>query len=311
MNTTAIIENRIKLDLILPNPEQPRKVFEEGELLNLAASIREHDVISPIVVEQAGDSYILHDGERRVRAARLAGLQDIPAVVVPPLDGTGIQDRLTRAVVANVQRADMNPVEEAHAYQRMRDEFGWTPAKIARRTGVYPSRIYNLLFLVKLEMEIQQLIAAGKFGHEANMIRALLEIPDSRARVSLVKGLAIRKTTVKGCILAAKRLTEILNSKKSFREHSPAMAMAGRLSKMEPDQEPRRWNAMMELGSVPPWGMLSKVAFDTCEECELKSMASSAICGRCQLVDMLRKLMVASSGALRAASSSTLRVESK
>jgi ParB family chromosome partitioning protein len=293
METTVTVENRIPLDRILPNPEQPRKTFDEGELLNLAASIREHGVIQPVTIEQAGDSYILQDGERRVRAARLAGLADIPALVLPPLNGSGTQDRLTRAVVVNVQRADMNPIEESHAYQRMRDEFGWNVNKIARRTGVYPKRIYDLLELGKLEPEIQQLIATRKFGHDANMIRAMLEIPDGQARISLVKGLAARKTTNKGCILAAKRLTEVLNSKAVIREHCPATAMAGKLAGMDPDQEPRRWNAVMQLGSVPPWGMVTKTAFDTCEECELKSMASQAVCGRCPLVDMLRRLMMA------------------
>lgn len=276
-------DNRIPLERVLPNPEQPRKAFDERELLQLKASILEHDVITPIIVEQAGENYILHDGERRVRAARLAGLQDIPAVVVPPLNGSGTQERLTRAVVANVQRANMNPIEESRAYQRMRDEFGWGTNEIARRTGAYPSKIHNLLLLGKLEAEIQQLIAAGKFHHDVRMVQALLEIPDGPARVNLVKGLASRKTTIKGCTAAAKRLTEVLNSRVTIREHNPAMATAGRLSRMDPDQEPRRWNAMMQLGSVPPWGMLGKAAFDSCEDCELKS--------RCQLVDLLRRLM--------------------
>lgn len=292
MYVTAIIENRIPLDRILPNPEQPRKTIDEGELLNLAASIKENDVIQPITVEQAGKNYILHDGERRVRAARLAGLTDIPATVVVPLNGTGSQARLTRAVVANVQRTDMNPVEESQAYRRMRDEFGWNVNEIARRTGSYPKRIYDLLLLVKLEDEIQQLIIAKKFGHDARMVKAMLDIPDSRARVNLAQGLAVRGTTVKGCILAAQRLTEVLKSKERLNKN-PAKAMAHKLTGTEPEQEPKRWNAMMELGSVPSWGMVGKTAFDTCEECELKSMASTAICGRCALVDMLRRLMEA------------------
>jgi len=284
---------RILLNLIFPNPEQPRKAFDQSELEELAASIREHDVIVPVVVEEAGMNYILHDGERRIRAAKLAGLVDIPVSIVPPLNGTSKQDRLTRAVVANVQRADMNPIEEAKAYQRMRDEFGWNANEISRRTGVYQVKIYNMLNLTRLEPEIQQLIADGKLGHDHNMVRAFLEIPGSKERVSLVLGLASRGTTVKGCILAAKRLKEVLESEIYIRDKCPAMKLASQNADVALDHEPTRWSAMQELGTVPPWGMVSKIASDTCNACELKDMASSAVCGRCQLVDMLRRLMEA------------------
>lgn len=285
--------NTIAIDLILPNPEQPRTVFDEGELFNLAQSIREQGVLLPIVVEEAGENYILIDGERRVRAARIAGLTEIPASIVPPLNGTSVQDRLTRAVVANVQRADLDPMEEARAYGRMRDEFGWSTAEISRRTGAYPKRIADELILLKLEPEIQDMVARKKIGHDVNMIRAFLDIPESQARISLVQGLALRKVTVKGSIESARRLTEVLNSKESFMEQSPGLAMAKKGIKVDPAQGPRRWNAMMQLGSVPPWGMVSKLAFDVCEECELKPQACPAVCGRCQMVDLLRKLLEA------------------
>lgn len=102
----------IPVDRIYPNPMQPRKIFDEAELHELADSIREHGVIEPIVVELCGRDFILHDGERRLRAARLASLKKIPAIVHPPLNGTGPRERLERALVANVQRSEMHPIEE-------------------------------------------------------------------------------------------------------------------------------------------------------------------------------------------------------
>src|SRR6185369_7089197 len=109
MNKTQIKQpyQQIHISRVVPNPEQPRKTFDQAELDGLADSIREHGVIQPIVVESCADDYILHDGERRLRAAKLAGLKKIPAIVHPPLNGTGPQERLERALVANVQRVEM------------------------------------------------------------------------------------------------------------------------------------------------------------------------------------------------------------
>jgi hypothetical protein len=217
-------------------------------------------------------------------------------VVHPPLDGGGTQTRLLRALVANVQREDVNPIEEGQVYRRMRDEFGWNVNEIHRRTGVERVRIDNLLLLTKLEPEIQELIASGRYPKDANLVRAVLRIPDREAAVAMVQGQSGRGTTLKGCILAAKRLAEILESGTPVQEavRVPSMTYARERAGLPAgEEEPRRWNAMVELGVVPPWGMLSRGAFDTCAECELRNMASHAVCGRCQLVDMLRRLMEA------------------
>ena len=152
----------IQVDLILPNPEQPRVDFDRKELEGLASSIREHGIIQPLVVEEAENgSYILHDGERRLRAAKMAGLKTVPAHVVPALNGSGGRERLTRALVANIQRSDLNPVEEARAYQRMIDELGMNVMQISRTVGVSQLRIKARLEILKLESSIQNMIITG------------------------------------------------------------------------------------------------------------------------------------------------------
>jgi ParB/RepB/Spo0J family partition protein len=283
---------RIPLDRILPNPEQPRKDFDPLALESLAASIREHDVLVPIVVEACQGGYILQDGERRLRAAKMAGLSDIPAVIHPPLEGDAPQARLVRALVVNVQRSDLNPIEEGQAYRRMQETFGWSVNEIGRQTGLDRVRIDNLILLTRLEPEIRTLIAAGKYYKDPTLARAILKLPDRDAAVRLVRRQSRKGATLKACLLGVKRLAETLMQDDPLTGDVPSLAVARRKAGLADDnEEPPRWQAMRELGVVPPWGMLAKTALDTCSECELRSMASHAVCGRCQLVDMLRRLM--------------------
>ena len=134
MNKLALVN----VGQIYPNPEQPRKDFDLAELESLAESIRSHGILVPVKLEAAGDAFILHDGERRLRAARMAGLTQIPAEIQPGLNGNGPQTRLLQAVIINIQRADMNPVEEGQSYRRMRDEFGQSgePSELIEHYGM-------------------------------------------------------------------------------------------------------------------------------------------------------------------------------
>lgn len=152
MSTGMLIE----VDRIDPNPEQPRKTFDQAALESLAQSIKENGVIQPITVEMSpdGQRYILHDGERRWRAAKLAGLQEIPAYITG--DQVSVRDRLTRAVVANVQREDLSPLEVAHAYQQLHD-LGLTDQQIADKVGRSRSSITNARRLLDLPAEAQEL----------------------------------------------------------------------------------------------------------------------------------------------------------
>jgi ParB family chromosome partitioning protein len=161
---------------IVPNTRQPRTVFDLDALEDLAASIREYGILQPIIVRHLGDGeYELIAGERRLRASKLAGLQEVPVVVRP----ASAQASLEIALVENVQRADISPMECAFAYRRLADEFGMGQEQIADRVGKSRVTIANTLRLLKLPLEIQDALQEGSLseGHA----RALL-MSDSPAR---------------------------------------------------------------------------------------------------------------------------------
>ncbi len=160
----------VPIDSIQPNPYQPRKAFDAGSLAELSASIRASGVIQPVVVKRYGHSYQLIAGERRWRAAKLAGLVKIPAVLREATDGEGLEI----ALVENLLREDLNPLEEAEAYQKLLAEFDWTQEELAHRVGRDRSSIANCLRLLKLPEQIQDDLRAGRLtmGHA----RALLSL---------------------------------------------------------------------------------------------------------------------------------------
>ncbi|HVR42958.1 MAG TPA: ParB/RepB/Spo0J family partition protein [Thermoanaerobaculia bacterium] len=188
----AVLE--LDLERIDPNPLQPRKHFDESLLGELAASIREHGVVQPVLVARRGDRYQLIAGERRFRAARAAGLRTIPAVV---RDGARRGDALQIALIENIQRADLNPIEEALAFKQLHDEFGLTQEEIARSVGRERSTIANALRLLKLPEPVRQLVADGSLsmGHA----RALLAVHERKRLEQLAErvvrnDLSVRQT---------------------------------------------------------------------------------------------------------------------
>jgi ParB family chromosome partitioning protein len=166
----------VPLDLISPNPYQPRRSFDETSIEELARSVREHGIVQPLVVTRAGDRYKLIAGERRFRAAQRAGLRTVP-VIVKELVQEG--DALQLALIENIQREDLNPIEEASAYHQLHSEFGLTQEEISRRVGKERSTVANFLRLLKLPESVKKLVASGRLsmGHA----RALLAV-DSRSR---------------------------------------------------------------------------------------------------------------------------------
>jgi ParB family chromosome partitioning protein len=181
----------VPLSRIRPNPLQPRRRFDEGELEALAASIAEHGVLLPILVTQTLDGYQLVAGERRFRAAQLAGLERIPVVIRQVAD----RDQLELALVENLQREDLNPIEEASAFRQLIDEFGMTQEDVAARVGRARSTIANTLRLLDLDPRIQELVVDGRLseGHA----RALGGLPgDQQAHVADIvveRGLSTRE----------------------------------------------------------------------------------------------------------------------
>src|SRR5687768_10887575 len=140
----------LAIDQIEPNPNQPRKTFETDKLEELTASIRSSGVIQPIIVRPVGDRYQLVAGERRWRAARQAGLERIPAIVREATDA----ESLELALVENLLREDLNPMEEAEAYRHLLSQFGWTQEQLAQRIGRDRTSIANVLRLLRLPDEI-------------------------------------------------------------------------------------------------------------------------------------------------------------
>ena len=169
----------LPVDAIQPNPNQPRKSFSSQPLDELAASIRASGVIQPVVVRRVGQGYQLVVGERRWRAARQAGLEKIPAVVRDTTDA----ESLEIALVENLLREDLNPIEEAEAYQKLLTEFGWTQEDLAGRVGRDRSSIANALRLLRLPETIQRDLREGRLtmGHA----RALLALTTEAEQLKL------------------------------------------------------------------------------------------------------------------------------
>jgi ParB family transcriptional regulator, chromosome partitioning protein len=177
---------------IKPNPFQPREDFDQQSIDELAQSIKEKGVIQPLLVRRKGDNYELIAGERRLRAANSLGLKEIPIIVRDVSD----QDSLELALIENIQREGLNPIEEAHAYQHLVDKFQVTQEKISEVLGKARTTITNTLRLLKLPHEIQQEMKKGRisFAHG----RTLLEIEDSNqqrrlAQDIITKGLSVRE----------------------------------------------------------------------------------------------------------------------
>ncbi len=184
---------QVEIDSISPNPRQPRERADPESLAELAESIRQHGVLQPLIVTRRQGGYTLVAGERRWRAARLAGLRTVPAL----LKETTPREQLELALVENLQRQDLNALEAASAYQQLIDEHGLTQEEVAARVGKHRSSVANTLRLIRLPSEVRQALAAGELseGHA----RALLICPDAAQQRALLErirsaGLSVRQT---------------------------------------------------------------------------------------------------------------------
>jgi ParB family chromosome partitioning protein len=182
----------LPIELVLPNSRQPRTVFDEDALAELVFSIREIGLLQPVVVRRSGDgTYELVAGERRLRASREAGLTAIPAIIRDTDDDAMLRD----ALLENLHRADLNPLEEAAAYQQLLSDFGCTQEELARRIGRSRPQVSNTLRLLKLPPDVQRRVAAGVLS--AGHARALLSLDDQPAMEALAtrivaEGLSVR-----------------------------------------------------------------------------------------------------------------------
>lgn len=183
--------NELDIDMIEPNRKQPRKHFDAAALEELAESLKIYGMIQPVVVKKNADYYELIAGERRWRAAKIAGLQKIPVIIRDWAEGEAFE----AALVENLQREDLNPIEESESYQRLQEEFGLSQEKIAERVGKSRSAIANSLRLLQLDPRVRNFVTENKLsgGHA----RTLLGIQDGDAQFELAEqvledGLSVR-----------------------------------------------------------------------------------------------------------------------
>jgi ParB family chromosome partitioning protein len=171
----------IPIDSVAPNPVQPRTVFRPDRLEELAASIRANGIIQPLIVRRVGGAYQIIAGERRWRAAKLAGLTEVPVIVQDVADPR----MLELALIENIQREDLNPIETAHAYDRLARELGLSQEEVGRRTGKDRSSIANTIRLLRLPQEVQLLLAENRLF--AGQAKALLGLDSTEEQIRLAE----------------------------------------------------------------------------------------------------------------------------
>lgn len=185
--------SEIDMTFIVPNPHQPRTDFDSAKLQELADSIKEHGIIQPITVSKSGNQYEIIAGERRFQAAKLAGLRKIPAIMREASE----QQKLELAIIENIQRHDLNPIEEANSYKKLMDDFDMSQEEVALKIAKSRSAVANKLRLLNLPIEIQKALMGGKIteGH-AKAILALENPEKQRALFELIlkNSLTVRQT---------------------------------------------------------------------------------------------------------------------
>lgn len=211
------------IDKIEPNPEQPRKHFDENRLQHLAESIAEKGIIQPLLVSRAkGNRFRLIAGERRLRAARMAGLEEVPVVVMdPPTQGNNLE----LALIENIQRHDLNPIEEAMAYARLINDFSLTQEQVASKVGRKRSTVTNTLRLLNLPDYLRDDVSSGIIseGHA----RVLLRVKDDEERLQEIRGRIIRDE------LSVRETERLCRQPRSAgKQEQPAKAVAGRAGEL-------------------------------------------------------------------------------
>lgn len=182
----------LPIDLIDPNPHQPRGHFDHNDLEDLVGSIKEHGIIQPLVVTIKSDGrYELIAGERRLRASKIAGLETVPAIVRSATE----QQKMELAIIENVQRADLNPLEEAKAYLRLQDEFNLTQDQVGERVGKSRPQVANTIRLLQLPVEVQNALVEKKIS--ASNARTLLSLPTESERMEMFRAMLEGNFTVR------------------------------------------------------------------------------------------------------------------
>lgn len=201
----------VAVDEVKPNPYQPRKKFDDEKIQELSESIKQHGVFTPIIVKKAVRGYELVTGERRLRASKLAGLEKIPAILMELDD----QQMMEIALLENIQREDLNAIEEAQGYEKLIKKLGYTQEELAKRIGKSREHVANMLRLLKLPKKVQNYVVEGELsmGH----VRALLGLKDT----SLIDDVAHKAMNAHMSVRAVEALVKELNEPKEKPQPKP------------------------------------------------------------------------------------------
>ncbi len=195
----AVLE--VDIESIIPNPYQPRKKFKDDALQDLAESIKQHGILQPIVVVSAGDKYQIIAGERRFRASKIAGLKKVPVILK---DDKSEKEQLELAILENIQREDLTPLERALSYKQLSEEFGMTHAQIGERVGKGRVAISNTIRLLDLPDSAKEALEKGEISE--NHARAILSLPEGSMRERLLAEIKTQKLSARNSEVAARAM---------------------------------------------------------------------------------------------------------
>lgn len=251
---------RLAITSIQPNPFQPRRDFDEAELSELQASLKSSGLLQPVTVRHAPGGYELITGERRLRAAARLGWTDIPAII------RDVDDRtlLTLALVENLQRTDLSPVDEAKGYRRLSEEFGFTHAQIAEAVGKDRTAITTALRILQLPAAVLELVAGGQLT--AGHARALVSLDDNRRALTLANEAAARQMSVRELESRVRSIQQPRPAPRGARE-AGSEARAPIIRRME-DELRRRLQTDVQIRLSGPERGVVEIAFYSADDLE-------------------------------------------
>lgn len=295
--TTATSVIHVYTSNIERNPRQPRQLFNSEELEQLTSSVREHGIIQPLIVSPSSqpDVYILIAGERRLIAARHANLETVPVIVRNVADE---QEMLILALVENVDRSEMTPVEEGDGYLVLRAQ-GMSNAEIARKVGVTDVRVGNCIFCAELPQKTRDLMNKDQLFISNQFVSIMHDIAEisHKACDEVAQQIADTRPTLQ---VAKKTATTVLNQLTTMKtgnqkkKKKNIFEAASDLADLDIDEDqppsPNKWNVLKEAEQLPPWQMVTDAALNICTGCDLYGFSSHPICSACTAARMLAQL---------------------